>query len=223
MLLKHLVFVAYLLATTQGTLQGQTASGGQSASQNIVVAQAAPAGKLPAATGPTQIAQTVGSSAVKPDCQQGPCDYQMPHITVATAAPAPAPWPLQDRILWGANILLALVGYAGIMLAVATLKKIERQTKYGETAALAAQEASEAALIQAKAIVHAERPWILIHVATFRRQLISASRSLRRTVDAVLPGYYRSTDELRIAEAMNRNCRGFPSSRLWIQMFRQFQ
>jgi hypothetical protein len=199
MLLKHLVFVAYLLATTQGTLQGQTASGGQSASQNIVVAQAAPAGKLPAPTGPTQIAQTAGSSAVKPDCQQGPCDYQMPHITVATAAPAPAPWPLQDRILWGANILLALVGYAGIMLAVATLKKIERQTKYGETAALAAQEAAEAALIQAKAIVHAERPWILIHVApspTVENGFTVIATNRGRGPARVLS----TTDELRIAK-----------------------
>jgi len=164
MLLKHLLFVACLLATSQGTAQAQTAPSGQSASQNIVIAQTSPAANSPAAA-TTQPAQTPGSAAVKPDCQQGPCDYQMPHITVATPAPAPAPWPLQDRILWGANVLLALLGYAGIVLAVSTLKKIERQTKYGETAALAAQEAAEAALIQAKAIVHAERPWILIHVA----------------------------------------------------------
>jgi hypothetical protein len=165
MLLKHLVFVASLLATTQGTVQAQTATGGQSASQTVEIAQAAPAANSQAtASGPTQTLQTAGSAAVKPDCQQGPCDYQMPHITVATPAPAPSPWPVQDRILWGANILLALLGYAGIVLAVSTLKKIERQTKYGETAALAAQEAAEAALIQAKAIVQAERPWILIHV-----------------------------------------------------------
>jgi hypothetical protein len=163
MLLKHLVFVAYLLATAQGTVQAQTSPSGQSASQHVVIAQTSPAANSPAAT-TTQTAQAPASGAVKPDCQQGPCDYQMPHITVATPAPAPAPWPLQDRILWGADVLLALLGYAGIVVAVSTLKKIERQTKYGETAALAAQEAAEAALIQAKAIVQAERPWVLIHV-----------------------------------------------------------
>ena len=111
----------------------------------------------------------------KPDCQNGPCDYQPTHITVATPAPAPAPWPLQDRITWGANVLLALLGYAGIMVAISTLKKIERQSKYFETAADAAAKSAEAAskvaqaaLAHAQALTNAERPWVLVTIVPSR-------------------------------------------------------
>ncbi len=61
-------------------------------------------------------------------------------------------------------MLLVLLGYAGILMALSTLKKIERQTKYAETAATAAAESAQAALIHAQAIHHAERPWVLISV-----------------------------------------------------------
>lgn len=100
---------------------------------------------------------------------------QPTHITVATAAPAPAPWPVQDRILWGAQILLALLGYAGIMLAVSLLRKIERQTTYAETAAQAAADCAQAAtdsakaaLLHAQAIIGSERPWVLITIVPSR-------------------------------------------------------
>lgn len=108
-------------------------------------------------------------------CENGNCDFQPSHITVATAAPAPAPWPVQDRILWGANILLALAGYAGIMLAISLLKKIERQTGYAETAAQAAADSAQAAtdsakaaLLHAQAIIGSERPWVLITIVPSR-------------------------------------------------------
>ncbi len=110
-----------------------------------------------------------------PNCEGAGCDYQPAHITVATAAPAPAPWPVQDRIAWGANVLLALLGYAGIMLGIQTLKKIERQSKYSETAAEiaaksaeAASKSAEAALLHAQAIINAERPWVLITIVPSR-------------------------------------------------------
>jgi hypothetical protein len=105
------------------------------------------------------------AAASKTDCLSSPCDYQPSHITIATPAPAPAPWPVQDRIAWGANVLLALLGYAGIMLGLQLLKKIERQTKFMETAATAAAESAQAALHYAQAILNAERPWVLITVA----------------------------------------------------------
>ena len=59
---------------------------------------------------------------------------------------------------------MALLAYAGIMLAVSLLRKIERQTRYGEAAATAAAESAQAALLHAQAILHAERPWVLITV-----------------------------------------------------------
>ncbi len=72
-------------------------------------------------------------------------------------------------------MLLALLGYAGIMVAIQTLKKIERQGKYAETAAEAAAKSaeaavrsSEAALLHAQAIINAERPWVLITIVPSR-------------------------------------------------------
>jgi hypothetical protein len=86
----------------------------------------------------------------------------MPHITIATPAPAPAAWSLQDRIKWATVVLLVLVAYAGIWFAVSTLQKIERQTRYAETAAQAAGESAKAALEYAQSHARAERPWILV-------------------------------------------------------------
>jgi hypothetical protein len=87
-----------------------------------------------------------------------------PHITVVDPAMAPPPWDVKDRIAWAANLILAILGYVGIMLAVSTLRKIERQTKYFEEAVTSAAKASEAALLHAQALVRAERPWIMVTV-----------------------------------------------------------
>jgi hypothetical protein len=50
------------------------------------------------------------------------------------------------------------------MLAVSTLRKIERQTALAESAASAALESARAALLHAQAIIDSERPWLLITV-----------------------------------------------------------
>jgi hypothetical protein len=87
-----------------------------------------------------------------------------PHVTIVDPAMAPPPWDVKDRIAWAANLILAILGYVGITLAVSTLRKIERQTKYFEEAVTSAAKASEAALLHAQALVRAERPWIMITV-----------------------------------------------------------
>lgn len=53
-------------------------------------------------------------------------------------------------------------------MGLSTLKKIERQTIYSETAAQAAADSAQAALLHAQAIIRAERPWILITVEPSR-------------------------------------------------------
>ncbi len=102
-----------------------------------------------------------GTSA-NPACPNGPCDNEQPHITIATPAPAPAPWPLPDRIRWAAEVLLLILAYPALLLAVSALRKIERQTRYAETAALAAADSAKAALLFAENQAKADRPWILV-------------------------------------------------------------
>jgi hypothetical protein len=75
---------------------------------------------------------------------------------------------LHDKILWGAYLVLAIVGYIGVMLAISLLRKIDRQTGYAEVAADAAAASAQAALLNAQAVIHAERPWILITVEPSR-------------------------------------------------------
>jgi hypothetical protein len=69
---------------------------------------------------------------------------------------------LQDRIRWAAEVLLLILAYPSLLLAVSALRKIERQTRYAETAALAAADSAKAALLFAENQAKAHRPWLLI-------------------------------------------------------------
>ena len=135
---------------------------------------AAPLASAPASSSPAS-AMPGGSSTAAPgaapdqpvpvppaNCAGGSCDATPAHITIATPAPAPAPWPWQERIAWAANLLLFLIAYVGIWFAISALHKIERQTRYAETAAQAAAESAKAALLLAEAQQRAERPWIVV-------------------------------------------------------------
>jgi hypothetical protein len=163
-----------VLATMLALMQIPVSAAGQS---NNHPANGQPgAGNLPQASSAASPRSGSGTSSNQSQpCENGNCDEQPAHITIATPAPAPAPWPVQDRITWGANVLLALLGYAGIMVGIQTLKKIERQSKFSESAAEiaaksadAAAQSAEAALLHAKAIMNAERPWVLITIVPSR-------------------------------------------------------
>lgn len=148
MILKGLAILALLLALAPTALSAQT----------------------------TNHSDAGGQGQSRPDCNGVPCEEQQPRVIVTLPAPAPAPWPVHERILWAADLVLAIVGYAGMMLALSTLKKIERHTAATETmaatieaaatsaaaAAAAATEAAQSSLLQAQALVNAERPWILV-------------------------------------------------------------
>jgi hypothetical protein len=108
--------------------------------------------------------QSTGSPIAKPECDGLPCDYPEPRIAVVNPAPVPESWPTRDRIAWVANVVLAIVAYAGIILAVSTLKKIERSTRATEVIAMAAADSAQAALLNAQAVIDAGRPWLLITV-----------------------------------------------------------
>jgi hypothetical protein len=118
------------------------------------------AGLLAVASAVAVSAQTAASPASE--------GYQPPHITVANPTPVEPPWPMHEKIAWAANLVLAIVAYAGVMMAISLLKKIERQTGYAEAAAESAHATAQAALLNAQAVIHAERPWILVTVETSR-------------------------------------------------------
>jgi hypothetical protein len=143
---------------------GQTSSQLSPTRQAAQPSAASPAGANPAQSNAAVAANPSASSSANPsECEGGPCPTApTPHITIATPAPAPSPWPVQDRISWAANLILLIIAYVGIMLAVSALRKIERQTHYAESAAQAAADAAKAALQYAQANSRAERPWILV-------------------------------------------------------------
>jgi len=157
-----------LLVAGQGiaTTTAQT-TGTPPASRQIVPKTPPPVASSsshPAAPGLPEL----GSAGAKNNCEGGGCDEQPSHITISTPAPAPAPWLWQDRVAWAANLVLVVLGYVAIMLALSILKKIERQTRYAETAAQATAESAQSALLHAQAMMRAERPWILISVEPTR-------------------------------------------------------
>jgi hypothetical protein len=181
MVSKGKAILALLLLAAQGTgtiraqANGQVSPAAQSApkaSPNSAIHSPAPVPRSPAQAGtnslPASSNTSTNANSGAPNCAEEPCDAQPAHITIATPAPAPAPWLWPDRIAWVARILLAVLGYVGIMLALSTLKKIEHQSRYAEVAAQAAADSAQAALLHAQAIIRAERPWILITVEPSR-------------------------------------------------------
>lgn len=141
------------------TMAGQT---NQPVQANPPASPSIPQAAAPAGTeiAPADNAAPTGEN----DCPGGNCDAQLPHITIATPAPAPAPWPWQQRISWGAKLVLVVLGYVAILMALALLRKIERQGRLIEEAAQAASESASAALKLSEALERAERPWILMSV-----------------------------------------------------------
>ncbi len=151
MIVKGLVIISALLAITLTPLPGRAQTSGANHPS-------------PALSNSPSAVPGTASPTAKPDCSAVPCEYQPQHMTVANPPAIPVQWLLRDRITWAANLVLVLLGYAGIMLAVSMLRKIERQTRYAETAAEAAAASAQAALLHAQSIVNAERPWLLVAV-----------------------------------------------------------
>lgn len=163
MMLRGLASLAVLLSMVQANAPGPNAG---SAPKPSAANSSATSHASPILQSPVQAESETPSqnATVKADCNGVPCEDQQPHLIV-TLPPQPAqPWLLRERISWGVYLVLALVGYVAILLALSTLKKIERNTVLAETTAQAALDAAQAALATAQAILVAERPWILVSV-----------------------------------------------------------
>ena len=70
-------------------------------------------------------------------------------------------------MLWVALLALVILGYVGVLLALRTLKNIQRQTEFGVSAAQAALQCANASLESSQAIVDSGRPWIVVTVEPF--------------------------------------------------------
>lgn len=90
-----------------------------------------------------------------------------PQIVIAPSPALPAPWTWHDRVLWGALLVLVILGYIGVILSLRVLKNIQRQTEFGVSAAQAALQCANAALESSQAIVDSGRPWIVVTVEPF--------------------------------------------------------
>jgi len=135
-------------------------------------ARTSPIGAKPAATGlrPPQRAAAggaTGSAQADPEAGEGTASPPPPQIVVTSAPAQAAPWTWHDKVLWGVEIILVLLGYAGVFLALKTLKNIQRQTEFGVSAAQAALQCANAALESSQAIVDSGRPWIVITIEPF--------------------------------------------------------
>ena len=182
------VLIALLaLALFHAPLRAQTAS---SAPPHT---SAAPAAHKPAAAPAVAPAATPASTDA--DSSQTAAPPQI--IVNPPAAPTPE-WGWREQATWASGIVLAVLGYVGIMLALRTLKRIERHLAASTTTAQAALESSSAALSLAQAIANSERPWIVVTVepfltmeSSFKVMAANRGRSPARIINAI--------DQVRVA------------------------
>ena len=138
-----------------------------------------------------------GSSTATSGSEETPTSNQ-PQIIVNPPAPPPEEWGWRQQLTWGATIVLAVLGYVGIMLALRTLKSIDRHLESGGAVTKVAMDTANAALALAQAIASSERPWIVVTVEpfltmenSFKVMASNRGRSPARIVSSV--------DQVRIA------------------------
>jgi type II secretory pathway pseudopilin PulG len=86
---------------------------------------------------------------------------------VTSGTTQPSAWTWHDKVLWGALLVLVILGYLGVILSFKILQNIQRQTEFGVAAAQAALQCANAALESSQAIVDSGRPWIVITIEPF--------------------------------------------------------
>ncbi len=138
------------------------------------------------------------TQAASPSPDAGSAPSQQPQIIVNPPSVPVPEWGWREQAAWGANIVLAVLGYVGIMLALRALKRIDRTLEAGAATAQAAMESATAALSLAQAIANSERPWIVVTVepfltmeSSFKVMAANRGRSPARIVGSI--------DQVRVA------------------------
>lgn len=169
--LKVLVRISVLLALAAAMVAAGAQSPGQGGAKHPVATHEPPAVSTTSDSGfqdpsnpnPNDIPGIGGEGGLR--------NYQpAPRVTAVTAPPTAKAWTWQEMVTWGANLVLVVMAYFGILKGISLLKKIERQTAYAEAAAEAASASAQAALLNAQSFIHSERPWILISIEPSRSQ-----------------------------------------------------
>ncbi len=158
-----LILVLMCMAPALAVVHGQ-ASDGYAAKAPASGRAANPGAGLSSAAGG---AKAQAGSASNSDCGGGPCPAEQPQIIVNSPPPAASPWTWHERVTWAANIVLAVLGYVGIMLALRMFRNIQRQTEASTATAQAALDTASTALHQIESIKQADRPWIVINIEPF--------------------------------------------------------
>jgi hypothetical protein len=121
----------------------------------------------PPRTHPTSAATPSAEGQQSPAAAEQTQPNNQPQIIVNPTPPAPTEWGWRQQVTWGATIVLAVLGYVGIMLALRTLKSIDQHLQAGTSTTQAAMDSANAALALAQAIASSERPWIVVTVEPF--------------------------------------------------------
>jgi hypothetical protein len=164
MAIRGFAVCTLLLAILQATVPGFAQAASPTSNNQAGATKPAAQPSTTSATAPQAASGPAGAA----ECNGGPCEDQQPRMIVTLPAPVPVTWPWHDRILWAAYLVLVILGYVAIMLALSTLKKIERQTAAAKDASSAAQDSARAALLIAQSMADSARPWIAIAVEPSR-------------------------------------------------------
>ena len=155
-----------VLATAPMRLKGQTPNSTTAIKPKTTATHPLPGSNPPTQTSPAAASQ-IPAAGAEPFPEGNPQSATQPQIIVN---PPPAPqreWDWRDRVAWGSGIVLAILGYMGIMMGLRTLKSIDRHLVSSGATSQAALESANAALALAEAIANSERPWIVVTVEPF--------------------------------------------------------
>jgi hypothetical protein len=106
-------------------------------------------------------------------------------VQIVQLPPAWSPHKDKLDIIGGwAGIALAIAGIIGVCFAYRTLRTLQHQT-------VATREAAEAALLNAQAVINAERPWIVVTVEQKGKNFTVRGQNHGRTPAAIIASCYR--------------------------------